>query len=61
MILIIAALYAVGAHGIMTLNDFKAITGDKETGVASLPVRMGVDGAARFAVSCQSHKAEERL
>lgn len=48
-VLALAALYAFGAHGIMTLNDFKAITGDKETGVASLPVRMGVDGAARFA------------
>jgi chlorophyll synthase len=33
----------------MTLNDFKAIEGDKKMGVGSLPVRLGVDGAARTA------------
>ncbi|MDB3935543.1 chlorophyll synthase ChlG [Granulosicoccus sp.] len=44
-----AILYSVGAHGIMTLNDFKAVEGDKATGLKSLPVTMGVDGAARFA------------
>jgi chlorophyll synthase len=48
-ILIIAALYSFGAHGIMTLNDFKAIEGDKLTGVRSLPVQLGVDNAARVA------------
>lgn len=48
-ILIIAALYSFGAHGIMTLNDFKAIEGDKLTGVRSLPVQLGVDKAARVA------------
>ena len=44
-----AILYSIGAHGIMTLNDFKAVEGDKATGLKSLPVTMGVDGAARFA------------
>ena len=48
-ILIIAALYSFGAHGIMTLNDFKAIEGDKLTGVRSLPAQLGVDKAARLA------------
>lgn len=48
-ILILAALYSFGAHGIMTLNDFKAIEGDKQTGVRSLPVQLGVDKAARVA------------
>lgn len=48
-ILILALLYSLGAHGIMTLNDFKAIEGDTQTGVRSLPVQLGVDGAARFA------------
>jgi chlorophyll/bacteriochlorophyll a synthase len=48
-ILILAALYSFGAHGIMTLNDFKAIEGDKLTGVRSLPVQLGVDKAARVA------------
>ena len=45
----IAALYAFGAHGIMTLNDFKALEGDRQLGVRSLPVTMGPDVAARLA------------
>jgi chlorophyll synthase len=44
--LVLAALYSLGAHGIMTLNDFKAIEGDKRMGIASLPVQLGVKGAA---------------
>ncbi len=48
-ILALAALYSVGAHGIMTLNDFKAIEGDRRMGVRSLPVRLGVDPAVRLA------------
>jgi chlorophyll synthase len=45
----LALLYAAGAHGIMTLNDFKAIEGDTRMGVRSLPVQLGVQGAARVA------------
>jgi chlorophyll synthase len=48
-ILLLAVLYSIGAHGIMTLNDFKAITGDQQLGVRSLPVQLGVMGAARLA------------
>ncbi|MEO0689934.1 MAG: chlorophyll synthase ChlG [Pseudomonadota bacterium] len=48
-VLIVLVLYSVGAHGIMTLNDFKAVEGDRATGLKSLPVTMGVKGAARFA------------
>lgn len=48
-VLWLAGLYAFGAHGIMTLNDFKAIEGDRATGIRSLPVTLGVDAAARFA------------
>ena len=48
-VLIVLVLYSLGAHGIMTLNDFKAVEGDRATGLKSLPVTMGVDGAARFA------------
>jgi chlorophyll/bacteriochlorophyll a synthase len=44
-----AALYSIGAHGIMTLNDFKSIAGDRLTGIDSLPVQLGTDGAARTA------------
>jgi chlorophyll/bacteriochlorophyll a synthase len=42
-------LYSLGAHGIMTLNDFKAVQGDRATGLQSLPVTMGVRPAAIFA------------
>jgi len=45
----LALLYSLGAHGIMTLNDFKAIEGDRVMGVESLPVQLGVDGAAHSA------------
>jgi chlorophyll/bacteriochlorophyll a synthase len=44
--LILALLFSVGAHGIMTLNDFKAVQGDAQMGVRSLPVQMGVTKAA---------------
>jgi chlorophyll/bacteriochlorophyll a synthase len=47
-ILLMAALYSIGAHGIMTLNDFKSIEGDKQLGVRSLPVQLGADRAALF-------------
>ena len=48
-ILLIALLYSIGAHGIMTLNDFKSIDGDRRMGINSLPVLLGVQGAARCA------------
>lgn len=48
-IILIAALYALGAHGIMTLNDFKALEGDRQTGVRSLPAVLGPRRAARVA------------
>jgi chlorophyll synthase len=47
--LVLALLYSAGAHGIMTLNDFKSVTGDRIMGVGSLPVRLGVDRAAQVA------------
>jgi chlorophyll synthase len=48
-ILIIAALYSVGAHGIMTLNDFKSVEGDLKIGIRSLPAQLGVMRAAVIA------------
>jgi chlorophyll synthase len=33
----------------MTLNDFKAVEGDRQMGVNSLPVMLGVDSAAHTA------------
>lgn len=46
---VIAGLYAFGAHGIMTLNDFKALEGDRQHGVRSLPVTLGPEVAAKIA------------
>jgi chlorophyll/bacteriochlorophyll a synthase len=48
-IVAIALLYSIGAHGIMTLNDFKSVEGDKRMGIDSLPILLGVGNAARFA------------
>ena len=48
-VIVMAALYAFGAHGIMTLNDFKALEGDRQHGVRSLPVVLGPEVAARIA------------
>jgi chlorophyll synthase len=45
-ILFLALAYSVGAHGIMTLNDFKSIEGDRLMGVRSLPAQLGPDRAA---------------
>jgi len=48
-ILLVALLYSIGAHGIMTLNDFKALKGDRLEGIRSLPVQLGPEKAARLA------------
>jgi chlorophyll synthase len=45
-ILLFAALYSLGAHGIMTLNDFKSIEGDRRMGIGSLPATLGAERAA---------------
>ena len=48
-IVLLALLYGIGAHGIMTLNDFKSIEGDTRMGLRSLPVMLGADRAMRLA------------
>jgi chlorophyll synthase len=48
-VIAIALLYSVGAFGIMTLNDFKSAEGDRRMGLASLPVALGADRAAKLA------------
>ncbi|AHM03488.1 Chlorophyll a synthase ChlG [Roseibacterium elongatum DSM 19469] len=48
-VVIVALLYGIGAHGIMTLNDFKALEGDRQMGVNSLPVTLGPERAAKLA------------
>ena len=46
---IVAVLYGLGAHGLMTINDFKALEGDRQMGLRSLPVVLGPERAARVA------------
>lgn len=48
-IILLALLYSIGAHGIMTLNDFKSVEGDRQMGIGSLPVKLGEKNAAWFA------------
>lgn len=48
-VMAVLVLYSLGAHGIMVLNDFKAVEGDRQTGLTSLPVVLGVSRAARLA------------
>lgn len=48
-VLSLALLYSLGAHGIMTLNDFKAIDGDRQMGIRSIPAQLGPARAARLA------------
>ena len=50
-ILTLALLYSLGAHGIMTLNDFKSIDGDRRMGIRSIPAQLGAARAARLAGS----------
>jgi len=45
---ILAVLYSLGAHGIMTVNDFKSVEGDLRMGIRTLPVQLGIGGAARL-------------
>ncbi|SEP57089.1 chlorophyll synthase [Loktanella sp. DSM 29012] len=49
LIMVIATLYGIGAYGIMVLNDFKSVTGDRALGLRSLPVVLGPARAARVA------------
>jgi chlorophyll synthase len=48
-VVILAGLYSFGAIGIMVLNDFKAVEGDRQMGVLSVPVDLGVENAAWLA------------
>lgn len=48
-VLLVAVLYGIGAHGILTLNDFKSIRGDQEMNISTLPVLHGAPAAARIA------------
>lgn len=46
-----AIIYSLGAHGIMTINDFKSVEGDRKMGIKSIPVLLGQKRAAILAVA----------
>lgn len=48
--MILAVIYGLGAHGIMTINDFKSVLGDRQLGLRSIPALYGEAQAARIAV-----------
>jgi chlorophyll/bacteriochlorophyll a synthase len=47
---LLALFYSLGAHGIMTVNDFKSIEGDTRMGIRSIPVQYGKQKAAWMVV-----------
>ena len=49
--IVLASLYSLGSHGLMTLNDFKSIEGDRRLGLRSIPAMLGERGALRAAFS----------
>ncbi len=48
-VIVLALLYSLGAHGIMTLNDFKSVVGDRQMGLRSIPATLGITASARLA------------
>jgi chlorophyll synthase len=46
----LAILFSLGAHGLMTLNDFKSIDGDRALGLRSIPAMLGEKKALLQAV-----------
>lgn len=47
---IVAAIYSIGAHGIMSINDYKSIVGDRLSGIRTIPVLYGEKLAASLIV-----------
>jgi chlorophyll/bacteriochlorophyll a synthase len=43
---LMALLYSFGTHGIMSINDYKSIDGDKRGGIRTIPVLLGPQRAA---------------
>lgn len=43
---LIALLYSFGTHGIMSINDYKSLEGDRAAGIRTIPVQYGPQRAA---------------
>jgi len=48
---VLAVVFSLGAHGLMTLNDFKSVEGDRQLGLRSIPVMLGEKRALLQAVT----------
>jgi chlorophyll synthase len=48
---VLALVFSLGAHGLMTLNDFKSVEGDRQLGLRSIPVMLGEKRALLQAVT----------
>jgi chlorophyll synthase len=44
--IIIALMYSFGTHGIMSINDYKSVAGDRVSGINTIPVMYGLERAA---------------
>ena len=53
-VITLALLYSLGAYGIMVLNDFKAIEGDRAMGLKSLPAEVGAGPASMIACAAMA-------
>ena len=47
--LLLALIFSFGSHGIMTINDFKSVAGDRAMGIRSIPALYGERNAAKIA------------
>jgi len=48
--ILVAMFYSLGAHGIMSINDYKSIEGDARGGIRTIPVMYGPQRAAQLIV-----------
>lgn len=48
--LLLAGVYSIGTHGIMSINDYKSIEGDRLSGIRTIPVQLGPERTAWFIV-----------
>jgi chlorophyll/bacteriochlorophyll a synthase len=52
--LALAVLFSFGTHGIMTINDFKSIDGDRKVGIDTIPALYGPKLAATMVIITMS-------
>jgi chlorophyll/bacteriochlorophyll a synthase len=52
--LLLAGFFSLGTHGIMTINDFKSIEGDRKVGIDTIPALYGANWAAWMVIITMS-------